>query len=791
MDLEHLLSELTVKEKCSLLVGLDEWHVASVKRLGMKPFMMADGPHGLRKQLEQEKGLFSMDSVPAVSYPTAVTLASTFNKELAYEVGESIAKECIHHQVNALLGPGLNIKRSPLCGRNFEYFSEDPLVSGEMAKAFSRGVESQNVAACLKHFALNNQESHRMVSSSVADLRTIREIYTRGFEIALEAKPGMVMSSYNRLDGVYASEHPWLLKTLLRDTFHYEGVIVSDWTAVSNRVHSLLATLDLEMPGHIDGVQALVNAIQTKVLSEADLDDSLKRMITLTETYQGKEDTFDVSSSRLKAKEVALEGAVLLKNETILPLQPNQKIAIIGALADKPRYQGAGSSRVHPIQLESFVSMHPELPYAKGYELEEDGFNERLQKEAVGVAQQVDVVLCFVGLTDLYESEGYDRTHLDLPLGHTRLIEAITAVQPNVVIILQMGSPIVMPWMSKVKGILNLYLGGEALFSALDDLLYGRVSPSGRLAETFVHDLSDHPAMKTFAKGNHEVAYTEGIYVGYRYFVSANQPVLFPFGYGLSYSSFHYENLQISNPMFYPGKEIEVRVDITNQGVVSAKETILLFVENPQEPIFRPKRELRQFQKMELKPQETKTVSFILTNQDFAYFNTVINQFDVIDGTYHIQICKDANTVLLATPIQLKTKHTPTYDPAKTSLPSYLWDQLTFEDQDFEQLIGRKRNPTQVKRTRPFTLDDTLGDIQHTFFGKMMKKQVYQMIAGQNTNQDPLVLEMIRCSILETPLRSMAMFSKGQIRFYHLQALLDCINWRYFKAIKCLIRRKI
>lgn len=791
MDFERLVSELTLHEKCSLLVGLDEWHIASVERLGMKPFMMADGPHGLRKQLDQEKGLFSMDSVPAVSYPTAVTLASTFNKELAYEVGESIAKECIHHQVHALLGPGLNIKRSPLCGRNFEYFSEDPLVSGEMAKAFSRGVESQNVAACLKHFALNNQESHRMVSSSVADLRTIREIYTRGFEIALEAKPGMVMSSYNRIDGTYASEHPWLLKTLLRDTFHYEGVIVSDWTAVSNRVHSLLATLDLEMPGHIDGVEALLNAIKKQTLTEADLNESLKRILSLTETYQGKADTFDVQASRLKAKQVALEGAVLLKNEAILPLQPNQKIAIIGALADNPRYQGAGSSRVHPIQLESFVSMHPEFPYARGYELEEDGFHERLQKEAIQVAKAADVVLCFVGLTDLYESEGYDRTHLDLPLGHQRLIEALAEVQSNLVVILQMGSPIVMPWLSKVKGLLNLYLGGEALFSALDDLLFGRVSPSGRLAETFVLDLNDHPAMKTFAKGNHEVAYTEGIYVGYRYFVSANKPVLFPFGYGLSYGQFVVENLQVSSATFYPGKEIEVRVDVTNISDCLAKETILLFIENPQEPIFRPKRELRQFQKLELQPQATKTVSFVLTNQDFAYFNTVMNQFDVIDGTYQIQICKDANTVLLAAPIQLHTKHEATYDPILTSLPSYLWDQLTFEDQDFEQLIHRKRKPTQQARHRPFTLDDTLGDIQHTLLGKVMKKQVYQMILAQNTKHDPLVLEMIRCSILETPLRSMAIFSKGQLRFYHLQALLDFINGRWLKAIMHVIRRRI
>lgn len=791
MDFERLVSELTLQEKCSLLVGLDEWHIASVERLGMKPFMMADGPHGLRKQLDQEKGLFSMDSVPAVSYPTAVTLASTFNKELAYEVGESIAKECVHHQVNALLGPGLNIKRSPLCGRNFEYFSEDPLVSGEIAKAFSRGVESQNVAACLKHFALNNQESHRMVSSSVADLRTIREIYTRGFEIALEAKPGMVMSSYNRLDGVYASEHPWLLKTLLRETFHYEGVIVSDWTAVSNRVRSLLATLDLEMPGHIDGVEALLHAIKNNTLRETDLDDSLKRVVTLTETYQGKPDTFDIQASRLKAKQVALEGAVLLKNEAILPLRKDQKIAIIGALAEKPRYQGAGSSRVHPIELESFVSMHPELPYARGYELEEDGFHEGYQKEAIQVAKEADVVLCFVGLTDLYESEGYDRTHLDLPLGHRRLIEALASVQPNLVVILQMGSPIVMPWISKVKAVLNLYLGGEALFSALDDLLFGRVSPSGRLAETFVQDLKDHPAMRTFAKGNHEIAYLEGIYVGYRYFVTANKEVLFPFGYGLSYCPFLYDNLHVSSSTFYPGKEIEVRVDVTNQGIYPAKETILLFVENPKEPIFRPKRELRQFQKIELKPQETKTVSFLLTNQDFAYFNTVMNQFDVIDGTYPIQICKDSNTVLLESPIQLKTKHTPAYDPILTSLPSYQWDQLTFEVKDFEQLIHRPLQPAQVKRIRPFTLDDTLGDIQHTFLGKVMKKQVFQMIAGQNTNQDPLVLEMIRCSILETPLRSMAMFSKGQIRFYQLQALLDFINRRWLKAIRHLIRRRV
>ena len=785
-----IIKQLTLDEKCRLLVGKDQWHTFAIDRLQIPSRMMADGPHGLRKQRIDQEGLFGMESEPAVCYPTAATLASSFDKDLLKKVGQSIAKECHANGVSAILGPGLNIKRSPLCGRNFEYFSEDPLLAGELAKAFIQGVEEEGICATPKHYAMNNQEKYRMVASSEVDERAKREIYLRNFEIALQAKPGMLMSSYNRVDGIYASENVSLQRDTLRHVFGYEGVVVSDWTAVSNRVNALKASLDLEMPGHLDAVMQLKNGVKKNLISLEEIDQSVDRMLTFIFKYQPSYIPFNIQSGREIAKQALIESAVLLKNEGCLPFSKNENFTIIGALAKNPRYQGSGSSRVHPHQMEDFTALHPEICYAPGYDLQNDQANEQLIQEALDQAKNAKTILLFLGLTDLYESESYDRDHLFLPPGQISLLEELAKLKQPIVVILEGGSPIVMPWIDKVQAILHLYLGGECLYTGLNDLLFGRACPSGRLAESYFLSLNDHPTHPDFGKSNHSVYYQESIYVGYRYTTSKNLPVLFPFGFGLSYANIRYQEFSCESEAFYPGSYFLVKTRISNDSDFVAKEVVLLFVENPEAEVFFAKRELRQFQKVTIPPHSSIDVEFTITNQDFAFYNTQIKEYDILSGTYQIQIAKDAHTVLFQKLIQVKTRHQNENHRFPITPSSYQWSSLRFDEGDFRQLMQKNLPPKSMIYQRPFCLDHTLADIRHTFFGKMMEKQVLKMIQKQNQTNDPLVSEMIYRSLQETPLRCMAVYSDGLIRRYHIQALLDVINRRLLKAIVTLWRRQ-
>lgn len=795
VNIEKLLEELTLEEKCQLLVGRDSWHTAAIERLNIPSIMMADGPHGLRKQLDSSNSMMVNESYKAVCFPPAVTVASSFDPSIAYKMGEAIANECLYKDVHVLLGPGLNIKRSPLCGRNFEYYSEDPVISGEMAKGFVKGLQSKGVGACIKHFALNSQETYRMVSSSVADKRAFYEIYGKAFKKAIEAAPSMAMCSYNKVDGIYASENPWLLNDVLRHEFGFKGVVVSDWTAVNDRSMALKATLDLEMPGHSYAVHKLMKDYKAGLISMEEINASCERILSLVKAKMNqKVIPFDLEKNHQVAYEIAKESMVLLKNkDNILPLQLNDKIAIIGQLAKTIRYQGGGSSHINAYRVDSVMESLPkniQYQYSDGYDLEGDGFNQSLIDEARRIAVNKDKVILVLGLTDAYESEGYDRTHLNLPLGHLELLKVISQMTDNIVVVLQLGSPIIMPWIEDVKGILNAYLAGEAGAKAIVDILYGYANPSGRLAETFPLTLESTPCHGNFAKGNGDVNYQESIYVGYRYFTTSNQNVLFPFGHGLSYSSFEYSNLKINQVACnHPGK-FKVSVDVKNTGFWVGKEVVQLYVSAPQTGVFKPVRELKSFTKVELQPSETKTITFNLSTDELGYYDLTQKDFLVEDGFYQIQINKNVNDVILETAIKIENPDCPAPDLTLLEAKSYyISSGLTFETSDFEKLIGQPVGPAHVQKTRPFDLNNTIVDIKKTFLGGIIyrsaRKQAFKAMKDMD-NDSKLMVER---SLGETPMRAMVVFSGGMLKMKTMYGLLALINHQPFKALKHFIGR--
>lgn len=657
-DIKKLISQMTLEEKASLCSGLDLWHLKGVERLGIPSIMVSDGPHGLRKQNAEHIELKT--SVPATCFPTAVGLASSWNRELVEKVGAAIGEECQAEGVSVLLGPGANIKRSPLCGRNFEYFSEDPYLSSEMAASHIKGVQSQGVGTSLKHFAANNQEHRRMSVDAVIDERTLREIYLASFEGAVKkGKPWTVMCSYNRVNGEYASENKYLLTDILRDEWGFDGVVVSDWGAVNERVKALEAGLDLEMPSSF-GIrdQQIVQAVKEGKLSEEVLDRAVERILNLLfKAVDGRKEnaTYDKEAHHQLAREVARECMVLLKNEDkILPLKRQGTIAVIGEFARKPRYQGGGSSHVNPTKLDDIyeeikksAGNSVNVLYAKGYRLDKDEVDEGLLEEAKQVAMNADVAVIFAGLPEHYESEGYDRQHMRMPESHCALIEGVAEVQPNVVVVLSNGSPVEMPWIDKVKGLLEAYLGGQALGGAIADLLFGDANPSGRLAETFPKKLSDNPSYLNFPGEGDRVEYREGIFVGYRYYDKKGIEPLFPFGYGLSYTTFEYSDLNISKKEILDTETVTVSVKVKNTGDRAGKEVVQLYVRDVESSVIRPEKELKGFEKVELQPGEEKVVTFELDKRAFAYYNVDIKDWHVESGEFEIMIGKSSRDIVL------------------------------------------------------------------------------------------------------------------------------------------------
>lgn len=656
MDVKNLVSQMTLEEKAGMLSGLNMWYLKGVERLGIPSVMVTDGPHGLRKQAGAGDHLGLNESVVSICFPTAASLASTFDRELVGKVGEALGDECQAENVSVILGPGANIKRSPLCGRNFEYFSEDPYVAGEMATAHINGVQSKNVGTSLKHYCVNNQETLRMSVDTIVDERTLREIYLAGFETAVKkAQPWTVMGSYNRINGVYGCENPHTLTEILRNDWGFEGYVMTDWGALNDKIASIKAGLDLQMPGgNASFDQELVDGVKNGLVEEALLDQCCERILNITYRYleNRKENAvFEYEAHHALARKVETEGAVLLKNEGVLPIASGKKVALIGKFAAEPHYQGGGSSHINSWKVdgavEAFKEYDGEVVYAQGYITEKDEADCALVNEAVEAAKSADVAIVFAGMPEGFESEGFDRKHLYLPGCQNELIDAVADANPNTVVILHNSSAVMMPWLEKVSAVIEAYLGGEAVGGAMFDIVTGKVNPSGKLAETFPLCIEDTPAYLNFPGYKGVVEYKEGIFVGYRYYDARKMDVLFPFGHGLSYTTFEYSDLEIEKSAIKDDETVNVSFKVTNTGKVAGKEIAQLYVAHKDSSVARAPRELKGFEKVELQPGETKKITITLDKRSFAYYDADANDWVVEDKTYGIEVGASSRDIRL------------------------------------------------------------------------------------------------------------------------------------------------
>lgn len=646
-DIKSIVSRMTLEEKAALVVGASNWTTTPIPRLDVPELMMADGPHGLRR-VPQAEVLNPPPSLPATCFPTASCLAATWNVDLVHKVGEALAEEAAALKVDVLLGPGVNMKRTPLCGRNFEYYGEDPYLAGQLAVNMINGVQSKGVGTSLKHYAVNNQEFQRFRISAEVDERALREVYLPAFEAAVtQAKPWTVMCAYNKVNGTYASEHQQLLIDILKNEWGFEGLVVSDWGAVHDRVKSLQGGLDLEMPGPKPlRVTEVIEAVKAGHVSEDQLNDSVSRILQIVfraaQTPKGGE--FDIDGHNALARAAAAEGMVLLKNNGVLPLQNPQRIAIIGRSAKEPHFQGGGSSHVNAIrvtnafdEVEQIVDTD-QVTYSAGYPAGLET-NTVLIEEAVAAAKNADVALLFIALPAFKESEGYDRNDIDLTLQQIDLIKAVSAAQPNTVVILNNGSAVAMSaWIDGVAAVLEAWMMGQAGGGAVADILFGKINPSGKLTETFPLELADTPAVGNYPGENGQVRYGEGMFIGYRFYDARQEPVLFPFGYGLSYTTFDYSNLTVSSNTLKDTDGLTVSVDVTNTGKVAGQEVVQLYVRDPQSSLVRPVKELKGFAKVALAPGERTTVTFKLDFRSFAFYHPGHKQWVTEDGAIEILV---------------------------------------------------------------------------------------------------------------------------------------------------------
>jgi beta-glucosidase len=645
-DLQSIIAQMTLEEKAALCTGASAWTTTPIARLGVPEMMVTDGPHGVRRVPDVHA--LGAQSLPATCFPTASCLASTWDVDLIHTLGQALGEECLALNVDVLLGPGANMKRTPLGGRNFEYFSEDPYLAGELAASFINGVQSTGVGTSLKHFAANNQEFERFAINAEIDERALREIYLPAFETAVKkAQPWTVMCAYNQINGAYGSENHWLLSEVLKDEWGFEGLVVSDWGAVHDRVKALQAGLDWEMPGpRVRRTQAVVDAVHSGELDEAVLNEAVRRILRIVfkaaETPKGG--AFDVDAHHALARKIAGEGMVLLKNNGLLPLKNPQHIAVIGRAAEHAHFQGGGSSHINPTRVAvpfnevQQLAEHAELTYAAGYPTD-NSFQQPLIDEAVTLATTADVALLYIALPSFKESEGYDRADLDLTAQQVALIKAVAAIQPNTIVILNNGAPVALgDWFDDVAAILEAWMMGQAGGGAIADVLFGRVNPSGKLAETFPQRLIDTPAYLNYPGENGVVRYGEGLFIGYRYYDARGVPVRFPFGFGLSYTTFAYSHPEVSATTFKDVEGVSVSIDVTNTGAVAGKETVQVYVHDRHARLVRPPKELKGFAKVELQPGETKTVTIELGFRAFAYYDPTYHQWVTEDGEFDLLI---------------------------------------------------------------------------------------------------------------------------------------------------------
>lgn len=733
-DLEQLVAQLTLTEKATLCTGANAWQTVAVERLGIPAITVSDGPHGVRRVTE----MMSNESRPATCFPTASALAASWDVELLQQLGRALAEECLALDVDILLGPGNNMKRSPLCGRNFEYFSEDPFLSGELAASYIQAVQSRGVGTSLKHYAANNQEFQRFVIDAQIDERALREIYLAGFERAVkQSQPWTVMCAYNRVNGDYCSEHARLLNSILKEEWGFEGFVVSDWGAVHDRVAALAGGLDLEMPGpRQKRVQSVIEAIQAGELDEQVLDEAVKRLLRVifkaVETPKDAEG-FDVEAHHQLARKIAGESLVLLKNEGgLLPLQAGQKLALIGSAAREAHFQGGGSSHINPTRVDNpfeeiaALAGEVELLFAPGYRAE-PGRDQDLIDAAVSCAQEAEVALLYIALPSYIESEGYDRPNMRLTAQQEALIQAVAAVQPQTVVILNNGSAIEMrEWIDQVPAVLEAWMMGQAGGGAIADVLFGQVNPSGKLAETFPLRLADTPAYLNFPGENGVVRYGEGLFIGYRYYDARQQAVLFPFGYGLSYTTFAYSRLRVSAEKFNATDGLQVSVDVTNTGEMAGKEIVQLYVHDQESRLVRPEKELKGFAKVTLAPGETQTVTLELDARAFAYYDPAYKQWITESGAFDILVGRSATEICLQATVRLEsTQELPCVITKESTIREWLADPRGAQvlqpllQQVFAQVGEEGTEGINAEEAMRFAADMPLEPILDWFGGKL------------------------------------------------------------------------
>ncbi|MDD4839229.1 MAG: glycoside hydrolase family 3 C-terminal domain-containing protein [Clostridia bacterium] len=800
-NFNEVLSQMTLEEKASLCSGLTFWLTKPIERLDVPSVMMTDGPHGLRKELASAATNIMKDSAPSTCFPPAATTASSWDPSLVEEVGNAIADEAKEQGVTTVLGPGVNIKRSPLCGRNFEYFSEDPYLSGEMGAAWVHGVQEKGIGVSLKHFCANNQEHIRMSVDSRVDERALREIYLPAFEtIVKREQPSTIMCSYNRLNGTYLSDNKHLLTDILRDEWGFDGIVMSDWGAVNDRIEGIRAGMDLEMPGN-EGLndRNIVKAVKNGTLAESDLDKVVLRMLKFANDCKNHEIAnykTDYDAHHELARKVAAQSAVLLKNDGALPLKEDESIAVIGALAEKLRYQGSGSSHIHPTKLVSFIdhlnSLNKEYIYAAGYNFKGDGYSKSLIKKAVEAAKGKDKVIVFVGLTDVYESEGFDRKHINMPLSHNVLIEELLKVNQNIVVVLNGGSPIkVSLWANKVRSILDVYLGGQAGGSATYDLLYGIENPSGKLSETFPLRNHDNVVSRYFPMGPRTVEYRESVFVGYRFFDAAEKKVQYPFGYGLSYTTFEYSDLKLSKIEINQGEKLKVTFKVKNTGNIAGAEIAQLYVADKETTLFRPKKELKAFKKVFLEAGKSVTIEFELNDRSFAYYNTAISDWHIESGDFDILVGASSQDIKLSATVNVISNNPDAQIPDYHNCSPYYYNvsetenpQKRIPHEQFESVYGGPMVENTPFQKGEFTINNTVEQIAVTGLGKFIYRIIYhgsKLFAGNSENS-----LMVQESSKDMPLRSFSGFTGGLFSQMTVEGLVDMLNgtkggWKKFR----------
>lgn len=796
--IKEVLAKMTLEDKIKLCSGASFWESENMEQYGIPAFFMSDGPHGLRTQKGESDHLGINQSEQSTCFPTASASASSWNPDLLYEMGEAIGEEALYHGVDVVLGPGVCMKRNPLCGRNFEYFSEDPYLSGIMGTNWIQGVQRKGVGTSLKHYAANNQEQDRMMGNSMVDERALREIYLSAFEMAVkESQPDTVMCSYNKINGTFSSDNKSLLTDILRDEWGFKGLVVTDWGAMNDRIRAFQAGCDLEMPSSNGMFDSDVKrAVEEGRLLEADIDACVERIIRLAwkaqETRKRIQDgyLFDVEAHHNLAKKIAAESAVLLKNENgLLPLRKTAKIALCGAMAETVRYQGAGSSHINPTKLPSLrAAMEAAggtVTYYSSYELNGEK-NEKELKRAVDGAKDADVAVLVVGLPDSYESEGYDRKHMSMPESHCELVSEIAKVNPNVVVVLMGGSPVEMPWLADAKAVLNLYLGGQAVGEAGVDLLYGTVNPSGKLAETYPVSYRDCSSSETFGINPRQVEYAESIYVGYRYYEKAGIPVRFPFGYGLSYTQFElsdlkirYDNNEINKDSIWnlseKDKELAVSCRVKNTGSRAGAEVVQIYVSDRTPDIFKAEKELKGFCKVYLEAGEEKEVTVTLNRRAFAHYDVHTKDWEVLTGQYQIQVGTSSADICLVQDIRVQgTVDTLGYE----GLPQwYVRPSGKPSVSDFEKLYGCRIMPFELEKSGEYTLLNTMNDmkenpvVQQIMEG--MKGRILKNCGGDENSPEFLFTISI---VFNTPLIRLVQQGGGMTPLALMQAAVGAAN---------------